>query len=164
VSQRYVAAAFVNGRARRPAPSRPPTLPVGRVRVTRPTDRLEELRGFYGEGLGLHELGRFGPRDGYSGVLFGLLGETLLLEFVHHEDGSPAPPPRPDNLLVLYLEAASALRTVAERLASRGHAAVGPVAADSLTVADPDGWPVVLALGRTPAGVLAHTPDTNPRG
>ena len=87
-------------------PTWPPTLPVTHVRVARPTDRLEEVVRFYAEDLGLPELGRFEGHAGYSGVLLGLPGAEHHLEFTAHVDGTPGLAPTPENLLVLYLDAA----------------------------------------------------------
>jgi catechol 2,3-dioxygenase-like lactoylglutathione lyase family enzyme len=132
----------------------PPGLPVGRVRVARPTDRLEELRHFYGGLLGLPELGSFDGHDGYSGVFFGLPGLEHHLEFTQHERGSPCPAPTPDNLMVLYFDDAGAVDALVERLRAAGHAPVDPenpywtAREDSVTVEDPDGWRVVLTKPR----------------
>ena len=61
---------------------------------------------------------------------------------------SPCPGPPRDNLLVLYVEDAEALRLLVERLKSRGHLPVEPEnpywAARGFTFEDPDGWRVVL--------------------
>jgi catechol 2,3-dioxygenase-like lactoylglutathione lyase family enzyme len=131
VSQRYVAAALLNGWARKLAGwkprSRPVALPVSGVRITRSTARLEAMRAFYGEGLGLRERG--------SGVSFGLPDEPLLLELVSPRSG-------PDSRLVLELESAEAVQAIVERLAARGYPAF--TAEGGVTVADPDGWPIVL--------------------
>ena len=127
----------------------PAQLPVRQVRVARPTDRLEAVERFYGEGLGLVELGRFEDHRGYSGVMFGLPGTDYHLEFTTHVDGSPGVAPSRDNLLVLYLGSAAEAKATADRLAALGH---GPVEAENpywervggITVEDPDGWRVVL--------------------
>jgi catechol 2,3-dioxygenase-like lactoylglutathione lyase family enzyme len=138
----------------------PAGLPVDRVRVARPTDRLEQLRHFYHEVLGLPELGSFEGHDGYSGVLFGLPGLEHHLEFTQHERGSPCPAPSRDNLLVLYFAEAEAVDAVVERLRATGHPPVEPEnpywtsRVESVTVEDPDGWRVALvrpAAERSPA-------------
>jgi catechol 2,3-dioxygenase-like lactoylglutathione lyase family enzyme len=129
----------------------PPDLPVARVRWARPTDRLEEVVAFYTDGLGLQELGRFEGHAGYDGVLVGLPGSDYHLEFTHHADGSPGPAPSDDNLLVLYLESKREAELVAARLAALGHPEVEPENpywdGRSVTIADPDGWRVVLDWG-----------------
>ena len=129
----------------------PPDLPVARVRWARPTDRLEEVVAFYTDGLGLQELARFEGHAGYDGVLVGLPGSDYHLEFTHHVEGSPGPAPSDDNLLVLYLESKREAELVAARLAALGHPEVEPENpywdGRSVTIADPDGWRVVLDWG-----------------
>jgi catechol 2,3-dioxygenase-like lactoylglutathione lyase family enzyme len=129
--------------------ARPSSLPVERVRVARPTDRLDAVVRFYRDGLGLPELGRFEGHAGYDGVFLGLPGEEYHLEFTSHADGSPCPAPSRDNLLVLYLADGAAVAATAGRLAALGYP---PVEAENpywtelgaVTVEDPDGWRVVL--------------------
>lgn len=122
-----------------------------RVRFARPTDRLDEVVRFYRDGLGLTELGRFEGHHGYDGVLLGLPGSEYHLEFTAHAYGSPCPAPTPDNLLVLYVESESAASVVAARLSELGYPDVEPENpywdGRSLTIADPDGWRVVLDWG-----------------
>jgi hypothetical protein len=154
----------------------PAGLPVERVRVARPTDRLEELRQFYGVLLGLAELGSFEGHDGYSGAFFGLPGLGHHLEFTHHERGSPCPAPSRDNLLVLYFDDGTAVEQLVDRLAAAGHQPVPPenpyweAREDSVTVEDPDGWRVVLVKPRRIAsstdGTARETPAarTDPPG
>ncbi|MFN8157018.1 MAG: VOC family protein [Candidatus Nanopelagicales bacterium] len=122
---------------------------VAQVRVARPTDRMDEVVAFYRNGLGLTELGGFDDHDGYDGVFLGIPGTSCHLELTHHVDGSPGVVPDPENLLVLYLGDAGAVAEAAERLAAHGHTAVDAEnpyweRAGAVTVADPDGWLVVL--------------------
>jgi catechol 2,3-dioxygenase-like lactoylglutathione lyase family enzyme len=129
----------------------PPDLPVLRVRWARPTDRLEEVVAFYTDGLGLQELGRFEGHAGYDGVLVGLPGSDYHLEFTSHADGSPGPAPSEDSLLVLYLESKREAELVAAHLEALGYPGVEPENpywdGRSITIADPDGWRVVLDWG-----------------
>jgi len=129
----------------------PPELPVRRVRWARPTDLLDEVVAFYTDGLGLQELGRFEGHAGYDGVLVGLPGSDYHLEFTKHAGGSPGPAPSEDNLLVLYVESKREAELVAARLDALGYPAVEPENpywdGRSVTVADPDGWRVVLDWG-----------------
>jgi hypothetical protein len=129
----------------------PEGLPVVQVRVARPTGRLGELIKFYCEGVGLAVIGSFEGHAGYSGVMLGLPGHAYHLEFTEHEaarGGAPFPPPTADNLLVLYIPDAAAVGRIAGRLAALGYPAIAAENpywdARGVTVADPDGWRVVL--------------------
>ncbi len=126
----------------------PATLPVVQVRVARPTERLAEVVRFYHEGIGLPVVDRFSGHAGYDGVMLGLPGKGYHLEFTQHEGGAPCPAPTEDNLLVLYLPNLTARNAIAQRLASLGYPPVSPEnpywAEHGLTIADPDGWRVVL--------------------
>jgi catechol 2,3-dioxygenase-like lactoylglutathione lyase family enzyme len=137
------------------APGWPQHLPVRAVRWARPTDRLDEVVAFYCEGLGLPRLGGFEDHVGYSGVFVGLPGEGVHLEFTTHSAGSPCPAPSDDNLLVLYVDDRAAVEEIAQRLAAQGYPAVAPEnpywIPRSVTVADPDGWRVVV-VDRSYAG------------
>ena len=129
---------------------------VGQVRLSRPTNQLEEIIRFYCDGLGLALLLRFEKdQAGYSGAILGIAGTDIHLEFVSHEDGfSPKEisPPTEDHLLVLYLDESKEYEQISDRLGKLGWA---PVAAknphwdlDGITYLDPDGWRVVLMLKR----------------
>jgi hypothetical protein len=126
----------------------PAALPAVQVRVARPTNRLDEVVRFYTEGLRLPVVGGFEDHDGYTGVMIGLPDVRYHLEFTSHREGSPGPAPSADNLLVLYIPDRTAVDTLIEHLGSLGH---HPVAAENpywdangVTIADPDGWRVVL--------------------
>ena len=130
----------------------PAGLPVHQVRIARPTDRMDDVVAFFVEGLGLARLGGFEGHAGYDGVFVGLPGAPYHLEFTHHVDGSPGDVPSAENLLVLYLGSADAVRTAVDRLRALGHE---PVEAENpyweaigaVTIPDPDGWRVVLVPG-----------------
>jgi catechol 2,3-dioxygenase-like lactoylglutathione lyase family enzyme len=127
----------------------PSELPVMRVRVARPTDRLDEVVAFYRDGIGLHVIDSFEGHAGYSGVMLGLPGASYHLEFTHHVAGSDCPAPSKDNLLVFYLAQREALDRVVERLSAMGYPPVPPEnpywsANRGVTIEDPDGWRVVF--------------------
>lgn len=128
----------------------PERLPVVQVRVARPTSRLQELKKFYCEGIGLEVIGSFEGHAGYSGIMLGLPGNDYHLEFTEHAAarGVAYPPPGADNLLVLYIPDRAAIERIAARLAALGYEAVAPENSywneRGLTIPDPDGWRVVL--------------------
>jgi catechol 2,3-dioxygenase-like lactoylglutathione lyase family enzyme len=123
-------------------------LHVAQVRIARPTDKLEEVVGFYRDGLGLPEIGRFAEHAGYDGVMLGLPGRNYHLEFTRHAHGSPGAAPSRDNLLVLYVPDAAERAQLVARLDARGAPRVEPENPywrdKSVTFEDPDGWRVVI--------------------
>lgn len=128
----------------------PESLPVAQVRVARPTRSLRELKRFYCEGIGLALINSFEGHAGYSGIMLGLPGNEYHLEFTEHEaaQGADHAPPGADNLLVLYIPERAAIERIVARLAAMGYAAVAPEnpywSERGTTIADPDGWRVVL--------------------
>ena len=119
-------------------------MPRMRVRFARHTERLAEVVRFYGDGLGLPELGRFEDHDGYSGVFFALPGSSAQLEFTSggtHE----APSPHPETLLVLYLGDTESVEKRCRSVRTEPIASANPYwNAHGVTLADPDGFRVVL--------------------
>ncbi|OHV82865.1 VOC family protein [Rhizobium sp. LCM 4573] len=118
------------------------------VRIARPTDKLEDVIAFYRDGLGLPELARFKGHAGYDGVMLGLPGKSVHLEFTRHAEGSPCPAPSLDNLLVLYVTEPGAYDRLNRRMQQMGYASVAPEnpywLERSFTYQDPDGWRVVI--------------------
>ncbi|MFN8530218.1 MAG: VOC family protein [Anaerolineae bacterium] len=121
---------------------------AARLRFARPTDQLEKVVAFYRDGVGLPVIGHFENHAGYDGVILGMPDDTAQLEFTHHRDGSPCPAPTHDNLLVFYFPDHTAIDAIAGRLAAMGYDPVPPEnpywESKSLTIADPDGWRIVL--------------------
>ena len=85
------------------------------LRVARHTERLEEVVGFYRDGIGLSEIGGFRDHDGYDGVFLAVPGTAAHLELTAG-GGHSAPAPHPESLLVLYLGDDEAVQAVAARL------------------------------------------------
>jgi catechol 2,3-dioxygenase-like lactoylglutathione lyase family enzyme len=112
--------------------------------VARHTERLEQLVAFYRDGLGLPEIGRFEGHDGYDGVFFAVPGTDTHLEFT--AGGGHAPPaPHPESLLVLYLGTTAAVAAACARVAAEPVDPANPYwRTHGVTVADPDGFQVVL--------------------
>lgn len=120
------------------------------ARFARHTDRLDEVVHFYRDGLGLREIGRFADHDGYDGVFLAIPGTETHLEFT--TGGSHgAPAPHPETLLVLYVGSSEA---VAQLCAHVGAEPVEPAnpywQRHGVTLADPDGFRVVLVPGSWP--------------
>ena len=122
------------------------------VRFARHTDRLKDIIGFYRDGLGLPEIGRFENHDGYDGVFLALPGTDAHLEFT---SGGPhnAPSPHPETLLVLYLGSADAVDEARERVGAQPVEPENPYwKQHGVTLADPDGFQVVLVARSWAAG------------
>ncbi len=122
--------------------------PAVQLRFARPTDQLQEVVRFYRDGLGLPVIGSFEGHSGYDGVMLGLPGHDYHLEFTQHEAGSPCPAPTEDNLLVFYIPDRAAIDAIAQRLTVMGYSEVPPEnpywQGRGVTIADPDGWRIVL--------------------
>ena len=126
----------------------PEQLPVVQLRVSRHTSRLGAMVEFYHHGLGLPLIYEYRGHAGYDGVMLGLPGRAYHLELTSRAGAVPGPSPDPDNLLVLYLTDRERRDAAVARLAALGYCPEPPCnpywAADGVTVADPDGWRVVL--------------------
>jgi catechol 2,3-dioxygenase-like lactoylglutathione lyase family enzyme len=115
------------------------------LRIARHSDRLEQVVHFYRDQLGLPELGRFEDHAGYNGVFIDLPGTNVHLEFTTG-GGHGAPAPHPESLLVLYLGGWDEVRAAARRVTDAPVSPANPYWAEQgITLADPDGFRVVLA-------------------
>jgi hypothetical protein len=126
----------------------PDDFQVSQLRVARPTDKFEEVIRFYKDGLGLNEIGSFTEHDGYTGIMLGMPGASIHLEFTSHVNGSPCPAPTKDNLLVFYVADKHQRDSMVSKLIAMGYPIVEPEnsywAKDGITIEDPDGWRIVL--------------------
>ena len=124
---------------------------AAQVRIARPTDKLKEVTEFYHLALGMPIIGAFSDHDGYDGIMLGIKGANIHLEFTQHTHGSPCPAPSLDNLLVLYYATTAEYNNAVALIESFGHKAVAPEndywIDKSLTYEDPDGWRVVFFNG-----------------
>ncbi|HEX3486138.1 MAG TPA: VOC family protein [Micropepsaceae bacterium] len=125
------------------------------LRVARPSDDLDGLLRFYGEGLGLTVLYRFKDHDGFDGVMLGREGAPYHFEFTRKRGHVAGRAPTPDNLLVFYLPDTEEWKAAVRRMRDAGFA---PVASfnpywdhEGLTFEDPDGYRVVLQNDDWPA-------------
>ena len=130
----------------------PPELPVVRVHSGAPTDRLDEVVTFYRDGLGLKELRHFAAHYGYTASCSASPAATTTSSSPRITTAAPCPAPSVDNLLVLYLEYAE--RGGDRRRPRLSDTRLSRVEPEnpywdgrSITIADPDGWRVVLDWG-----------------
>jgi GNAT superfamily N-acetyltransferase/catechol 2,3-dioxygenase-like lactoylglutathione lyase family enzyme len=118
--------------------------PTVQVRVARHTQRLHAVVGFYRDGIGLPEIGRFRDHDGYDGVFLAIPGTGAHLELTTGGTRD-APTPHPESLVVLYLGDEDAVQTVAARLGADPVTPANPYwARHGVTFEDPDGFRVTL--------------------
>jgi catechol 2,3-dioxygenase-like lactoylglutathione lyase family enzyme len=121
------------------------------LRVARPTESLDEVIGFYRDGLGLEVLGSFEDHDGFDGVMLGRPDYPYHLEFTRKAGHEAGRAPTEDNLLVFYLPDETAWAAAVERMESHGYEAVPAFNpywdANGQTFEDPDGYRVVLQNG-----------------
>ena len=119
-----------------------------RLRVARPTDRLDEVVRFYVEGLGLQKLGAFEDHCGFDGVILGEPGAAYHLEFTRLRGHVAGRAPSADNLLVFYLPDERQWREAIDRMVATGYEPVPSFNPywDRVgrTFEDPDGYRVVL--------------------
>jgi catechol 2,3-dioxygenase-like lactoylglutathione lyase family enzyme len=121
------------------------------LRIARHTERLPELVAFYRDGIGLTEIGGFRGHDGYDGVFLAVPGTQAHLELTSG-GAHGAPEPHPETLLVFYLGDLAAVSAVVQRLAAVPIEPANPYWAEhGTTVADPDGFRVVLVPERWPS-------------
>ncbi len=115
------------------------------LRIARHTERLEEVVRFYRDGIGLREVGRFLDHAGYDGVFLAVTDDGgAHLEFTMGGN-ERAPEPHPESLLVFYLGDEETVRAVTARLGVHPVSAANPYWNEhAVTVADPDGFRVVL--------------------
>ena len=118
------------------------------LRVARPSDDLDALVRFYGEGLGLTVLYRFKDHAGFDGVMLGSQGAPYHFEFTRAHRHAAGRAPTQDNLLVFYLPGRDDWGASVRRMRDAGYE---PVAAfnpywdrNGVTFEDPDGYRIVL--------------------
>lgn len=123
-----------------------PTVPI--LRVARPSDDLDALLQFYGQGLGLNLLDRFHGHNGFDGIILGHEGVPYHLEFTRASGHVAGRAPAAENLLVFYLPNADEWKAAVQRMRDAGF---DPVSAfnpywdrQGVTFEDPDGYRVVL--------------------
>jgi catechol 2,3-dioxygenase-like lactoylglutathione lyase family enzyme len=128
---------------------------AAQIRIARSTGRLEELIDFYRDRLGLEVIDSFRDHDGYTGVMVGLPGESLHLEFTTNEREAATEvglAPTQENLLVFYIADEQQFELITQRIQGSGVQHVPPAnpywsAVGAQTFEDPDGWRIVVVPG-----------------
>jgi hypothetical protein len=121
---------------------------IHQVRVAHPTASIENVRHFYGDLVGLEEIGAFSDHAGYNGVMFGCPGRAFHLEFTA-SDACDIPSWSHESLLVLYVPDRAEYDGLLARLTAFNVSVVEPDnpywQRHSKTFLDPDGRRVVLS-------------------
>jgi|SRR5215217_8118104 len=119
-----------------------------KLRVARHTTQLQLLTAFYTRVLGLKVIGGFKDHAGYDGVFIGGINTEWHLEFTQTKE-TPEHHSDEDDLLVFYLTAAD-YAAMKEKLKTLNIATVAPKnpywAENGMTIVDPDGFRIVLAI------------------
>ncbi|HEU5239726.1 MAG TPA: VOC family protein [Pyrinomonadaceae bacterium] len=118
------------------------------LRVTRPSDHLDEVVRFYTEALNLSVLGSFKDHEGFDGIMLGVPGASYHLEFTRKHGHRAGRAPTEDNLLVFYLPDKQSWQAAVDRMTASGYKAVPSYNPywdqNGCTYEDPDGYRVVL--------------------
>ena len=118
------------------------------LRVTRPTDHVDEVVRFYSDGLGLTTLGSFEDHEGFDGVMLGVPGAPYHFEFTHKRGHAAGRASTRENLLVFYLPDEPQWQAAVDRMIAAGYEPVSSFNPywDRVgrTFVDPDGYRVVL--------------------
>ncbi len=104
-----------------PAPLSDPISGPPKLRVARPTDKMEEIVRFYRDGLGLQELGRFENHEGFDGVMLGAPHVMYHLEFTHCRGHIAGTAPTQDNLLVFYMPDQKLFQDALQQMQDHGY-------------------------------------------
>jgi catechol 2,3-dioxygenase-like lactoylglutathione lyase family enzyme len=119
-----------------------------KLRVVRPTNRLEEVIRFYRDGLGFELIAAFDDQNVFSGRILGHPQAPWHLAFTYYRDLQAGRAPTEDNLLVFYLPDRDEWETAVERMRINRYSSVPSFNPywdrDGVTFEDPDGYRVVL--------------------
>jgi catechol 2,3-dioxygenase-like lactoylglutathione lyase family enzyme len=122
------------------------------IRFARPTNNIPQLVTFYRKVLGWDVLAKFEDHDGFDGVILGIAGAAWHVEFTAERGKTALVAPSPDDLIALYLDdqefAASRDRVLAAGVPLLASQNPYWDKRGAITIADPDGYRVVLVLGR----------------
>ncbi|WP_445611784.1 VOC family protein [Hafnia alvei] len=119
-----------------------------RLRIARPTNRLDLIAQMYCKGLDFDVLGYFKDHQGFDGVIVGHPNHAYHLEFTHHRGTTVPDAPTADNLLVFYIPDEAEWRAACTKMELAGFLIVVSYNPywdqHGKTFADLDGYRVVL--------------------
>lgn len=118
------------------------------LRIARPVSDLARTRALYCAGLDLQLLGHFEDHAGFDGVMLGNVGAGHHFEFTYCRMHPVRPTPTPEDLIVLYIPAATTWRDACARMLAAGFVAVASLNpywdVHGRTFIDHDGYRIVL--------------------
>ena len=121
-----------------------------KLRVARHTTNLQPLIDFYTKVIGLEIIGEFKDHNSYDGVFIGGKDAAWQLEFTVSND-KPDHYPDEEDLLVFYPASEEEYKRIKENIIVHHIEQLVPKSPywkeNGTTIADPDGFRVVIALG-----------------
>jgi catechol-2,3-dioxygenase len=122
------------------------------LRIARHTNRIEELKVFYTEIIGLKILGEFKNHDGYDGAFIGREDLNWHLEFTTSSDKA-SQKIDDDDLIVFYPESKSEFESIAEKIKTKQIRVVNAKNSywnqNGILIKDPDGFGVIISALKT---------------
>ena len=117
-----------------------------KFRIARHTSRLEQLKDFYVNIIGLSLLGEFKNHSGYDGVFIGNANLDWHLEFTQTGESADHKFDE-DDILVFYPENQWEYTDLLERINTLKVVAKNPYWQENgITIKDPDGHTVVISI------------------
>lgn len=121
-----------------------------KLRVARHTTDLQPLIDFYTSIIGLEIIGEFKNHNNYDGVFIGGKDTAWHLEFTVSNE-KPNHHPDEEDLLVFYAASDEEYNMIKGNIITRNIQQLVPKSPywkeNGITIADPDGFRVVIALG-----------------
>ena len=123
-----------------------------KLRVARHTVDLKPIINFYTTVLGLEIIGEFKDHNNYDGIFIGGKSVNWHLEFTISNE-QPNHHPDEDDLLVFYAETVTEYEKIKQNIIAHHIPYVDPKnpywKENGITIADPDGFRVVIAQDKT---------------
>jgi hypothetical protein len=120
-----------------------------KLRVARHTTNLQPLIDFYTKVIGLEIIGEFKNHNNYDGVFIGGKDAAWHLEFTASNE-RPNHHPDEEDLLVFYADSQEGFNKIKENIVVNRIQQLVPKSPywkeNGITIADPDGFRVVIAL------------------
>jgi len=118
------------------------------LRIARHTNKIEELKAFYTELIGLEIIGEFENHNGYTGIFLGKENLNWHLEFTASADNANQKIDD-DDLIVFYPESKNEYTAILEKIRSK-HISIQEAKnpywnQNGILIKDPDGFGVIIS-------------------